>query len=149
MSLCLEVTSIQMITSKRNVGSYMISDWTHYFIRWSTLNLTRWYPFPRHGDGFPFPANPYNRCLAEAALSYLPEGVISIPDAAAWPSIQGYKWYRWGRLYVNRNPNGEAVRHELSSRRSVDRYDRKSGAQAVSIILILGIICHLLDLVLH
>ena len=27
-----------------------------------------------HGDGFPFPANPYNRCLAEAALSYLPEG---------------------------------------------------------------------------
>ena len=26
MSLCLEVTSIQMITSKRNVGSYMISD---------------------------------------------------------------------------------------------------------------------------
>ena len=49
MSLCLEVTSIQMITSKRNVGSYMISDWTHYFIRWSTLNLTRWYPFPRHG----------------------------------------------------------------------------------------------------
>ena len=36
-----------------------------------------------HGDGFPFPANPYNRCLAEAALSYLPEGVISIPDAAA------------------------------------------------------------------
>ena len=42
MSLCLEVTSIQMITSKRNVGSYMISDWTHYFIRWSTLNLTRY-----------------------------------------------------------------------------------------------------------
>ena len=41
MSLCLEVTSIQMRTSKRNVGSYMISDWTHYFIRWSTLNLTR------------------------------------------------------------------------------------------------------------
>ena len=26
MSLCLEVTSIQMITSKRNVGSYMISE---------------------------------------------------------------------------------------------------------------------------
>ncbi len=45
MSLCLEVTSIQMITSKRNVGSYMISDWTHYFIRWSTLNLTMHYSF--------------------------------------------------------------------------------------------------------
>ena len=39
-ALCLEVTSIQLITSKRNVGSYMTSDWTHYFIRWSTLNLT-------------------------------------------------------------------------------------------------------------
>ena len=29
-------------TSKRNVGSYMTIDWTLYFIRWSTLNLTRW-----------------------------------------------------------------------------------------------------------
>ena len=41
-ALCLEVTSIQLITSKRNVGSYMTIDWTLYFIRWSTLNLTRW-----------------------------------------------------------------------------------------------------------
>ena len=40
-----------------------------------------------HGDGFPFPANPYNRCLAEAALSYLPEG-DPMEYAAAWPTSQ-------------------------------------------------------------
>ena len=41
-----------------------------------------------HGDGFPFPANPYNRCLAEAALSYLPEGdPMEYAAAVGWQGL--------------------------------------------------------------
>ena len=43
---------------------------------WNQTAGSRWMAVTLefHGDGFPFPANPYNRCLAEAALSYMPEG---------------------------------------------------------------------------
>jgi hypothetical protein len=44
ISLCLEVTSIQLITCKRSVGRYVTSGWTQQdFIRFSTLYLTVWW----------------------------------------------------------------------------------------------------------
>ena len=122
-ALCLEVTSIQLITSKRNVGSYMTIDWTLYFIRWSTLNLTRWalsenecsigapMLVPRQGEmpSYPYEPGCESRMLVRDSL--LTPGMDNTRHFYSITAVAGIVWTQT----IPRSNSGTSIRTYSSS----------------------------------
>ena len=144
-ALCLEVTSIQLITSKRNVGSYMTIDWTLYFIRWSTLNLTRWalsenecsigapMLVPRQGEmpSYPYEPGCESRMLVRDSL--LTPGMDNTRHFYSITAVAGIVWTQT----IPRSNSGTSIRTYSSSATLVPMFQPERDLTAAGTLTVL------------